>query len=266
MSADSSMVPRLTEVNDLSDSEIDRMIAGSIRIAVPNLDPSVSINRKDAASIQSFIQLYAVCYGFHTSHNSGRDQGSLTFYCVECAKRAKKHDCVEQTVQVTDKGEILAEADRLSVLCPKWTVKANRIKNGSYNITTRQLIHCHLLELPKLVDGGPRQVDSTSRITMTETVMLDKLLSSRRLNRSTALKETMEDLYTCEYDANVWKYFLSEARSRTKIPDGKEMSMLLSMMNERHLVDGDYFNFTIDADCVTDRIFIMSRQQIWNMQ
>ena len=208
----------------------------------------------------------SVCYGFHASHTSGRGGGLLTFYCVECAKVGKSHDGINSTPQFTDQGVPVIETDRSAALCPQWTVKANKIQNGSYNITQRHLIHCHSLGLPKLIDGGPRQVDSTSRITMTETVMIDKLLSSRRINRSTALKETMQDLYSCHYEENVWKHFLSEARLRTKIPDGKEMSMLLSMLSERHLVHGDYFNFTIDADCVTDRVVVMSREQIWNMQ
>jgi hypothetical protein len=96
--------------------------------------------------------------------------------------------------------------------------------------------------------------------------MLDKLLVSRRLNKSRALQETLEDIFTCKYTPNVWKHFLAEARLRTNIPDGKEWSILLSMLHERHLVHGDYFDFVIDEESVTDRVFIMSRDQIWNCQ
>lgn len=250
--------------------DVDRMRAGNINVAVPNLDPSQAINRKHADELTSMVQLYALCYGFHVSQNSARGGGLLTLYCVECAAVSKIHDKLTATPQIRDGGEVVQGDDRSVDLCPQWLVKINQIQKDkpgeSYNMTMRKLIHCHVLDQPRLIDGGTRAVDSFQRITATERSMLEKLITSRRINKSMALKETMQDIYTCKYDDNVWKYLLSETRARTEIPDGKEMSVLLSMLHERHLVYGDYFNFTIDSECVTDRVFIMSKEQIWNCQ
>jgi MULE transposase domain len=119
---------------------------------------------------------------------------------------------------------------------------------------------------PLVAPGETRSVDRIQQVNEIEQTMLEKLIKIDKMNKSSSLKGVLEGIYTAQYSDNVWKTMLRKARFHTEVPDGQEFVKLLSFLYNRHLEFGDYYNYTIDEECVTDQVIFMSHEMLWNFQ
>lgn len=243
-----------------SDEELEKMLCNLIPLRVPNLSNSVRYNRPTAKHLERIVGVHALNFAFDIRKDSWNKGNGGEFACARCRELANTNP----TDRYYDDGTI--PDDVVSVKTPIWRCLYNKQADGTYNLTSRHLVHCHPMVASPLLVDGKRKVDAANKITETEREMLEKLLTTRRLNKSIDLKTTLEEIYRSEYDKETWKHFLATARQATNVPEGKEMQQLLSILQQRHLIHGDYFNFDMDENCTTSRVFAMSHKQIWNTQ
>jgi hypothetical protein len=244
---------------------VNQMLVGTIPIACPALDESNRIQRDSVDEIVNLVKLYAMFHGFPLSHDPQRMGGAGKLYCgfAEYKKKSSKADASAGVLDARINGSLHVVSAPVNAAC-NWFVRYNVRRDGKVNLTKRSLKHSNHSCIPN-VPGQGRVVDRMNQVTEIEHSMLEKLLKNRN-NKRSALQSTMQDIYSVEYSDNLFQSMLRRARFNTKIPDGQEFVKLLSMLYERHMLYGDYYNYTIDEDGVTDSVVFLSHDMIWNFQ
>lgn len=259
----------------LNDVIINQMLVGAIPIVCPELTDNNRVQRDTVDELVNYIKLYAMFHGFAVSQDSERAGKCGRLYCSHCASTAQSKAAAAQANSDARLGMLDASIDgRMEAVAKPvrpiagpsrcWEVRYNVQKDGKVNLTKRILEHSHTMKDPVL--GEQRVAERASQVTDVEQTMLEKLLKVDKINRFSSLKGIMQDIYGVEYNENVFKSMLRKARFNTKIPDGQEFVRLLAMLYERHLINGDYYNYSIDEEGVIDRVFFMSHDMIWNFQ
>ena len=254
--------------DDLDSDTINQMLIGTIPIKCPELTENNRVQRDSVDELHNYMKLYGMFNGFTVYRRSERGGLAGFFYCCYGdSKKSNSSSSADARLGVLDAslGSTMEVRGSAIKHCP-WKIRYNVQADGKVNLgRVRQLTHSEH-ELDPFVHGETRIVNRVQQVSEVEQAMLEKLLKNDRVNKATSLKGILQDIYNVSYSDIVFGSMLRKARFNTKIPDGQEFVHLLAFLYNRHLEFGDYYNYTIDEEGVTDRVIFMSHDMIWNFQ